>query len=921
MRPEKLVMSAFGPYAGREEIDFDKLGTEGLYLISGDTGAGKTTIFDAITFALYGEASGRDREVGMLRSKYAEPKTPTEVELTFEHGGSEYFIKRNPEYDRPKLRGKGIAQEKASAEFTLPDGTVISGNTSVDKKVVDVLGIDKDKFTRIVMLAQGDFQKLLLAKTDEKMKIFRDLFRTEPYDELSKQIEKDAKELYGQMADAKKSSEQYVKGITCTENSLHEIDVDKAVNGGMTDQEVVDLLATMLSEDKERQNSLKEEQKKNDAALEKVNQAIGIAKNIEAVKAKIRENEGLLEEAEKAKTTAQEAFDKAEKTNEKRDELSNTVALRQEKLSSYDALDEADKNIDSLKKEVASLQTDSTGKSDELEKKTDQKKKADEALEYLAKAGEEYVAADNELKGLKDRQNDLNDIRKSLDDYDEKRAALEQKQNEFVKLQQDAEKKVSEYSGKNHLFLAGQAGILAETLEDGIPCPVCGSIHHPSPAEKEDNVPSENDIESLRKKADDAAKKASAASSEASGLKAEADTMKSELLKRMKDYVTSDDMAECRREIAAVLKKTAEDLQNAEAKVADLDKKKKNKEKIEKSLPALATDIDSLKNKIAEINNSLTAKKTSLESEIRNREKLSKDLEFASKEEAAAEIKTLEKQLSDMKKAYDQADKDLKNATENYKSIDGQIVALKDQLNKSEDIDIEKETAEQQKLQEKASDIQNRLQELHTVIEKNSDALSGLQERLTEISDLENRYKWAHALDETANGRIKGHSKVKLEVYVQMVWLDRVIARANTRFVIMSNAQYELKRKVGGGNNQSQTGLDISVMDHYNGTEREVGSLSGGEKFLASLSLALGLSDEIQNSAGGIQVDTLFVDEGFGSLDSEKLDLVYRALTSLTEGHRMVGIISHVQELEDKIDHQIVVTKQKTGGSKTEIIV
>lgn len=497
MRPEKLVMSAFGPYAGREEIDFNKLGTEGLYLISGDTGAGKTTIFDAITFALYGEASGRDREVRMLRSKYAEPKTPTEVELTFEHGGSEYFIKRNPEYERPKLRGEGFAKETASAEFTLPDGTVISGNTSVDKKVVDVLGIDKDKFTRIVMLAQGDFQKLLLAKTDEKMKIFRDLFRTEPYDELSKQIEKDAKELQGQMEDAKKSSEQYVKGITCTENSLHEIDVDKAVNGDMTDQEVVDLLATMLLEDKERQNSLKEEQKKNDAALEKVNQAIGTAKNIEAVKSKIRENEGLLEEAEKAKTTAQEAFDKAEKTNEKRDELSNTVALRQEKLSSYDALDEADKNIDSLKKNIASLQTDSTGKSDELEKKTDQKKKADEALEYLAKAGEEYVAADNELKGLKDRQNDLNDIRKSLDDYDEKQAALEQKQNEFVKLQQDAEKKASEYSEKNHLFLAGQAGILADTLEDGIPCPVCGSIHHPSPAEKEDNVPSNLSVKRL----------------------------------------------------------------------------------------------------------------------------------------------------------------------------------------------------------------------------------------------------------------------------------------------------------------------------------------------------------------------------------------------------------------------------------------
>lgn len=921
MRPEKLAMSAFGPYAGREEIDFNKLGTEGLYLISGDTGAGKTTIFDAITFALYGEASGRDREVRMLRSKYAEPETPTEVELTFEHGGSEYFIKRNPEYERPKLRGKGFAKETASAEFTLPDGTVISGNTSVDKKVVDVLGIDKDKFTRIVMLAQGDFQKLLLANTDEKMKIFRDLFRTEPYDELSKQIGKDAKELHGQMEDAKKSSEQYVKGITCTENSLHEIEVDKAVNGDVTDQEVVDLLVTMLSEDKERQNSLKEEQKKNDAALEKVNQAIGTARNIEAVKAKIRENEGLLEEAEKIKAAAQEAFNKAETTNEKRDELSKAIALRQEKLSSYDALDEADRNIDSLKKEVASLQTDGTEKSDELKKKTEQKKKSDEALEYLAKAGEEYVAADNELKDLKDRQNDLNDITKSLDDYDEKLDSLRKKQDEFVKLQQDAEKKTAEYSEKNHLFLAGQAGILAETLEEGIPCPVCGSTHHPLPARKEDNVPSENDIESLRKKADDAAKKASAASSEASGLKAEADTVKSELLKRMKDYVTSDDMAECRREIEVALQKTAEDLQNAEAKVADLDKKKKNKEKIEKSLPVLAADIDSLKNKIAEINNSLTAKRTSLEAEIRNREKLSKDLEFASKKEAAAEIKTLEKQLSDMKKAYDQADKHLKDATENYKSIDGQIVALKDQLKKSENIDIEKETAEQQKLQEKASDIQNRLQELHTVIEKNSDALSGLQERLTEISDLENRYKWLHALDATANGQITGHSKVKLEAYVQMVWLDRVIARANTRFVIMSNAQYELKRKVGEGNNKSQSGLEISVMDHYNGTEREVGSLSGGEKFLASLSLALGLSDEIQNSAGGIQVDTLFVDEGFGSLDSEKLDLVYRALTSLTEGHRMVGIISHVQELEDKIDHQIVVTKQKTGGSKTEIIV
>ena len=921
MRPEKLVMSAFGPYAGREEIDFTKLGTEGLYLISGDTGAGKTTIFDAITFTLYGEASGSDREVKMLRSKYADPTTPTEVELTFEHGGKEFFIKRNPEYERPKLRGTGFAKEAASAELTLPDGTIISGNTGVDRKVVDILGIDKDKFTRIVMLAQGDFQKMLLAKTDEKMKIFRDLFRTELFDELSKRISKDAKEIYGQLSDARKSSRQFVQGIVCTENSIHEIEVDKAVNGEMTDQETVELLNAMLSEDRNKQDSLDEEKNHNDEALEKVNQTIGTAKQIAGIKRELEKNQAALEEAENKKKVAEAEFQKAEKTNEFRDELSNTIALKKDRLSSYDSLDETDKSIDSLKKEISSFTEQNDLSATALNKKTEQKQQAEEILKTLENAGEEFISASNKLNELKNHRKDLSAIQNDLEEYDTKAKNLAKKQQEFLKYQQDAEKKNALYREKNRLFLSGQAGILAETLEEGKACPVCGSVHHPSPAQKEDNVPGEKDIETLRKKADEADKKATAASNEASALKAEADTFKTELMKRIKAYVSSEDISECRKEIDTELEKMTDVLQKGEAEVAELNQKKQQKEKIAKSLTRLTDEIETLKKQVSDITNALTEKKTVLEAEKKNREKISEDLEFSSKKEAAAEIKTLEKQLSDMKKAYDKADAGLKKANEDYKGIDGQIRALEESLKKSENIDIEKENEKQQKLQEKSADLQKRLRELHTVIEKNTDALEGLNERLSEISELENRYRWLNALNETANGQITGHSKVKLEAYVQMVWLDRVIARANTRFIIMSNAQYELKRKVGEDNNRSQSGLEISVMDHYNGTEREVGSLSGGEKFLASLSLALGLSDEIQNSAGGIQIDTLFVDEGFGSLDSEKLDLVYRALTSLTEGHRMVGIISHVQELEDKIDHQIVVTKQKTGGSTTEILV
>lgn len=304
-----------------------------------------------------------------------------------------------------------------------------------------------------------------------------------------------------------------------------------------------------------------------------------------------------------------------------------------------------------------------------------------------------------------------------------------------------------------------------------------------------------------------------------------------------------------------------------------------------------------------------------------NSDKEKVGLSFANKAEAEDEVKSIEKQIEEMKKAYNIAQENFQKSKEEIAGYNSSIEGYKNQLSSGCELDKEKESNKRTDIEAKKNNDDDLLKKVHTRTDKNAQALQNIRDKMTNLDSVEKRYIWMKALSDTANGNISGKEKVMLETYIQMTYFDRVIARANTRFMVMSDGQYELKRRKEAENNKSQSGLDLDVIDHYNGTERSVKTLSGGESFKASLSLALGLSDEIQASAGGVQLDTMFVDEGFGSLDDESLDQAMRALSNLADGNRLVGIISHVGELKNRIDKQIVVTKEKTGGSRANIIV
>lgn len=822
---------------------------------------------------------------------------------------------------RPARRGSGETQQNVGAELTLPDGDRISGTRAVDRKITDILGIDKEKFTRIVMLAQGDFQKLLLASTEERIKIFRDLFKTELYDTLSKAISDEAKDLYRQMEAARNSSAQFIWEITCTEDSLHQQEVQRARKGELTDQEAADLLSLMLAEDTARQEQSEKNREKLEEDLRKLDQVMGAARNFQQIRKDLEEKEAALKAAEQRKEEALAAFSQEKKNSGTKDQLNQEIALQKEKLSSYDALDQEAAKIQDLEKNIAACTRVKDSTDQELKKKTEEKGKAEELLEQLKDVAGELAEAGAKQKDLERRQRDLEGLLKKFSAIEKDRDDLVRAQDVFRKAEKKYREAEALYSEKNHLFLAGQAGVLAETLEEGQPCPVCGSISHPSPAKRTAEIPTEKEIEKLEKAYKAASDSTAAASTGAAELKTAVDLKQTDIFAGLRELGFSEDLKEGKQKTENLLAETREELKRAKADLQELTGKKAEKEKLETSCRNLEERISQLKKTRDLAEKELASKTTALKLESDNRDQMQKGLPFSNRADAEAEIRKLEKQYSGMQKAYETAEKKQRDAEQACDSIQGEVKGLKQQLSRSEETDLTAAQAKRDELQNENKSLQEKIKDLHAVIRQNEEAFSGLRGRLSEITALEERYRMVNALSETANGQIKGHSKIRLEAYVQMVWLDRIIARANTRFMIMSNAQYELKRKVEEDHNRSQGGLDISVTDHYNGTEREVGSLSGGEKFLASLSLALGLSDEIQNTAGGVQVDTLFVDEGFGSLDTEKLDLVYRALTSLTEGHRMVGIISHVQELEDKIDHQIVVTKQKTGGSKTEIRV
>lgn len=922
MRPVRLIMSAFGPYAGKVDLDFDQLGKKGVYLITGETGAGKTTLFDAITYALYGVASGTVRQESMLRSQYADPATPTEVELFFEYDGQMYRIKRNPEYQRPKIRGNGFTTKPSYAELEYPNKKVITNKTDVNNAISELIGLDAKQFSQVAMIAQGDFLKVILASTDERQKILQKLFHTDSYARIQDQLSLDTKELNKKNEESSSHIRNRVKKIQCNEKDELFWDVEKAKNNDLPITETMELLNQLVSKGENQLEIIKEEINNLDKDINKSFAAIENQKSLNKTREDQKKAEENLEKEIQIHEQLKEKVNKKEKLEEEFTKLNIRITELDTVLPDYDDLDVTQNKLIEAKKEIQDLnrdiKTDET-KIEELSKEIASLKKEQESLLSVEKIGAEIKV---EIERLIQQQQTSERLVDNTQEVENLSSELKILQEEYKSKAKFADEIDAEYKSKHKMFLDEQAGIIAEELNDGQPCPVCGSIHHPNPAKKSHNAPSSEELETLKNKKEQAEKDAAEASSKANEKKTIIEEKKSAFISGVKNLLqqTTEDYESAKSQLEKFKKSTNDEYsKKIDEQVANQNQIDRKNE-IDQKLPSKEDERNRIRERKDNNNTKLISEIEKKKYSEKQVEKLTNKLEYPSKKEAEDEIKRLNDNKQRIQDEIKGIDQEVKNNNDNINRLNGAIEGYKKALENAQDIDIDKEQTIYDQLKEQIKTLKESETSLVEVNSQNRSILEDISKEFDAKCEIEKELKWKKALSDTANGTLQGKEKIKLETYIQRTYFDRVIDRANTRMMIMSNGQYELIRAEEAENKRSQSGLDLNVIDHYNGSIRSVKSLSGGELFKASLSLALGLSDEIQSYAGGIHLDTMFIDEGFGSLDSSSLEQAMTVLKGLTEGNKLVGLISHVTELKNRIDNQIIVTKNRTGGSSVQIV-
>lgn len=1095
MRPLKLTMWAFGPYADKTEIPLETLGSSGLYLITGDTGAGKTTLFDAITYALYGEPSGDVRDPSMFRSKYAAPETPTAVELVFSCGAACYTVRRSPEYERPARRGGGTTIQKAEAELHLPDGSIITKAREVTAAITQILGLSRSQFSQVAMIAQGDFLKLLLADTKTRQEIFRELFHTRCYMVLQERLKAESGALRDACSAARSSVQQYIQGVLSQPEDPLGDALRQAKEGTLPFAETVALIERLLAQDQSDAEETDRAIADRNESLAQVHTLLGKAQEVQRARQELAQaqarRETLAATAEEAaeKLAQQRAalprqeslrqqiaaleaqmprYQELEQTQQAHGALQRSIAEQQSALeaavqrqstqaAALESLEEALRGLsgaeaererilhqqsqqervgaelESLARDASQLDSlrrsllDTAARQEALKRQKEEKSAQAEALSRQICAGREALQASDTLDAQKEkllhrqsltqkRSQALEELATLEKDCAALDRSLEQAQSAYQAAAAKAEEAARLYAAKNRAFLDEQAGILAQMLQEGSPCPVCGSLHHPAPARLSHAAPTEAQLKALQSSMEADRQTASEASVHAGSVKAALEERRGQLLRRMEAYVEVPDAAAaaeqlrlCREEAEAELHSLHQSLLETEAQLAhrqeltetvaqqeaqlaqlealcasletqrteaelaqssllgqisQLEKQLKEqlssrfqitenfsssldvlrvdnarqlqalrgqleqaserlvrKQALEEDIPRQSAALQALAAEIAQARETLAADQSRLLALAQQAEALRRDLPCGQAGQAQALHADLRKELDGLAAELQQAEAAHAQCLQALSGTDAAIRQLTRLLKDGAALDSQALEEQQKRLDSQLQSLNQTRQQLHTRISTNASALAHIREKSAELMQLEQRYAWMRTLSNTANGTLPGKEKIALETYVQMTFFDRILRRANVRLMVMSDGQYELKRRTTAENNRGQSGLELDVIDHYNGSERSVRSLSGGESFKASLSLALGLSDEIQSMAGGIRLDTMFVDEGFGSLDEESLRQAIRALTSLTEGNRLVGIISHVSELKEKIDRQIVVTKGRGGGSRAEIVV
>ena len=1038
MRPLKLVLSAFGPYAGIQEIDFGSLGKSALFLISGETGAGKTSIFDAISFALFGKASGDEREAKMFRSDFAGPQDKTFVRLDFQYNNKIYQITRSPEYSRPKARGEGTTKEPASADIMLPDGIIVTGSQNVSEKVEEILGINRNQFAQIVMLAQGDFLKLLLSDTKERLVILRKIFATGKYRAFQDQLKNRALETKRSFDEGMRSFSQYAGGIIIREGSAPSEYIKQWLQDSTfhTADELIENLHLLIENDCEFLDSKNRELSvtlNNYAELERaLTEAEAINNQLLKLKEKedhlkelslqadlIMQNEQLLKLAanavnivapyENGYLQAQEAFLQAEKllsqTEIEKQEASENLNIFQKELEwqktlepeqnklfveietlskqipQYEKLSGLINALDENKTAFAKLSAETMRLKEKSEKLSAEKKEADALALQLNATPVELEKSKQQLAALKDKYSRLNNLEEEYMELETAKKAQSEMQKKYIEAEKTFAAADSEHKTAESSFLREQAGILAKNLSAGIPCPVCGSTEHPRPAQISGDGISETIVQNLKAEADCARELWQQLSKDCAAMVASTSAAYSNITKSVENIIGNLDPENIKQQIGdskisaqAEIDKTNEALAKLNADVIQLESGRKASLELEKILQSTATHMEEKNNS----SQKLSAEITNISAEING---LKNILEYESKILAESSLKDkkdkldlLQKQFALAKENYEKAvnlsgaleavlierqknklsfqaqmeesrktfvskiteggfdslesyksaimkNDDisrLNNEIINYKNsrtlLEHDIKILAEETKGKEFNDLSAKSLEKNNLFDQTDLLRKTIYAYSAEKDNNTRIYQDLSRLFVELAHVQELFASYKELSETANGELSGKAKISFETYLQSAYFSHILNAANLRFTAMSSNRYELRRREEGGNLRSQTGLELDVFDNYTGKLRDVRSLSGGESFKASLSLALGLSDIVQQTSGGIQLSAMFIDEGFGSLDAESLDSAISTLQFMAGENRIIGIISHVGELARQIEKQIIVKRGISGS-------
>lgn len=924
MKPLKLTMSAFGSYAGKNVIDFTGQ-QQGIFLITGDTGAGKTTIFDAITYALYNQTSGGERNGNMMRSQYAQPETETYVELEFLYRGQTYRVRRNPDYKITKtLKNGKIREQKVphSVELTMPDGTVFpEKKNATDAKIIEILGLTADQFSQIVMIAQGDFLKLLYTKSDERKMIFSKLFRTDIYWKIQENLRRKSMEMDERIQENDRAFEQEKSRIILLPES-EELPLDELV------ERLRERLKDALKEQNLRRANVEELNKKITkyeeinklfVSLEKIRQN---GKELEARQAESKERRQQIENARKADKVlvaeqqnlrqqqeveqSAQAIAKMTETLANDQEMFETLKTQQQEAEAKQKREAAD-----IQKKMLALEQ-SFPSYEALQNARSEEQQAKKVWEDLGKISEEsFHKKKAGIAALKEQQKRQEQV-------------VEQTKKNWEQTSLSASESAKHYEHMYEAFLKEQAGILAENLSAGCPCPVCGSTVHPDPAKLSDHAVTELEVEQAKKTRAAAEEKRDLAYAAFEAEKTEKQKLAQAVEKEEADFVLAQTIAKQQRKEAeqnyVSLQKIAEQIRE-KLVYPSFAEAKKQYAAMQKALAAAEQEIERKRQKVSELAEAMNTLKGQKLAEEEN-QKTAKKLAAKTEKEYA---KLLEKSRFVSEETYhlailpERSRSKLEREEKEYESQclrqQSEQKLLEKQVSGKTYTDTT-ELNEQLKAEKQAlKEAEKTYMELHTAYENDRSVLQNCAVYLEKGKKLESEDQVIKSLSKTANGRLSGSAKIDFETYIQRQYFKQIIHEANKRLLTMSNHQFILKLKEEANTGRkTNEGLDLSVYSLVTDSERDVKTLSGGESFLAALAMALGLSDIVERSAGAIHPDMMFIDEGFGSLDAQSRQQAIEVLGELAGDSRMVGIISHVTELKEQIDRKLVVSRTDKGS-------